>query len=127
VGRQIIAQRSGRFAYEGGVVPHPLDDEAEIISAVESVAGLLGWVGVDFVREESTGRIIVLEINPRVTTSYVGWRAVHPSSRAIAWSWLEMVRKPRFFEEWRRLTPGIPTSGLARFSADGAVERVPFS
>ena len=40
--------------------------------------GLRGWVGVDFLWEETSGGVMVLEINPRLTTSFVGFRALLP-------------------------------------------------
>ena len=76
VGRQVFSRRDGLFVYEGGVLPfRGCEDPPEALAAVESVAGLCGWVGVDFLRDDLTGRVTILEINPRVTTSYVGWRA----------------------------------------------------
>jgi tyramine---L-glutamate ligase len=61
-------------SYEGGAVPfdHPL--KAEAFKAAEKVAacfvGLRGYVGVDFVLAQ--GRAFVVDVNPRLTTSYVG-------------------------------------------------------
>jgi predicted ATP-grasp superfamily ATP-dependent carboligase len=61
-------------AYYGGVVPlrHPMEKKALQIArkAVEAVRGLQGYVGVDMVLT-SEGPV-VMEINPRLTTSYVG-------------------------------------------------------
>ncbi|MDB5348948.1 MAG: hypothetical protein JWN86_195 [Planctomycetota bacterium] len=123
-GRQLVTLRSGRFVYEGGIVPFPIaGGGSRLLDAVESVPGLLGWIGVDFAWDESRG-ITVLEINPRVTTSYVGWRELAPSRTAIAGVWLGSIHGPRLGDERSRLAAGPPISGSARFSADGRVDRV---
>jgi predicted ATP-grasp superfamily ATP-dependent carboligase len=49
--------------------------------AVECVPGLAGYVGVDVVLGE---RDWVIEINPRLTTSYVGLRALAEDNLAAA-------------------------------------------
>jgi predicted ATP-grasp superfamily ATP-dependent carboligase len=62
--------------YRGGVVPfdHPRGAEAFEMAEklVKSVPGLRGYVGVDFVLIEEAA--VVVEVNPRLTTSYVGLR-----------------------------------------------------
>jgi predicted ATP-grasp superfamily ATP-dependent carboligase len=72
----------GRFHYLGGVVPlaPPLARRAERIAgrAVAALSGLGGYVGVDVVLGGATdgNQDCVIEINPRLTTSYVGLRAL---------------------------------------------------
>jgi predicted ATP-grasp superfamily ATP-dependent carboligase len=72
----------GRFRYEGGVLPLPdaLADRAVSLArrAVAAVPGLLGNVGVDLVLggPSDGSDDCVIEINPRLTTSYVGLRAL---------------------------------------------------
>jgi len=65
-------------SYDGGMVPfeHPLKDAALDLAekAVESFPGLRGYVGVDIVLSEDAA--FVLDVNPRLTTSYVGLRRV---------------------------------------------------
>jgi predicted ATP-grasp superfamily ATP-dependent carboligase len=78
--RQLVtlASPDEESRYYGGAVPfdHSLEKEALRAAerAVESVSGLKGYVGVDMIltKEET----IVLEVNPRLTTSYVGLRRV---------------------------------------------------
>lgn len=71
----------GHFTYRGGALPLPqgLSSRAVHISrqAIESLPSPLGYVGVDLVLgDDPTGRDdVVIEINPRLTTSYVGLRA----------------------------------------------------
>ena len=65
-------------SYSGGMVPfdNPLKTEAFEVAKklVKSVPGLRGYFGVDFVL---TGEAAVaIEVNPRLTTSYVGLRSV---------------------------------------------------
>jgi predicted ATP-grasp superfamily ATP-dependent carboligase len=70
----------GRFKYLGGELPIP-DDLAGRATrlaqrAVDCVPGLLGYVGVDLVLGDAAdgSRDFAIEINPRLTTSYVGLR-----------------------------------------------------
>jgi predicted ATP-grasp superfamily ATP-dependent carboligase len=66
------------FAYRGGVVPlaHPAKARAFAVAraAVGLVPGLQGYVGVDLVLSEEEA--LLMEINPRLTTSYIGLRQV---------------------------------------------------
>jgi predicted ATP-grasp superfamily ATP-dependent carboligase len=61
-------------SYEGGIVPlnHPLKNEAFAVAekTVESFPGFVGYVGVDLVLTEN--EIFVVDVNPRLTTSYIG-------------------------------------------------------
>jgi predicted ATP-grasp superfamily ATP-dependent carboligase len=73
-----LAQPSEESQYIGGCVPleHPLSAKACSIAErlVESITGLRGYVGVDVVLSEDT--LFVVDVNPRLTTSYVGLHAV---------------------------------------------------
>ncbi len=75
----------GRCRYLGGSVPLPggLRERAVILArrAVEAVPGLRGYVGVDIVLGEQDQ---VIEINPRLTTSYIGLRALADTNLAEA-------------------------------------------
>lgn len=70
------------FAYHGGTIPipHELAERAIALSkhAVESVPGLFGYVGVDLIlgNQNNGSEDFVIEINPRLTTSYVGLRTL---------------------------------------------------
>jgi predicted ATP-grasp superfamily ATP-dependent carboligase len=75
--------RTGRtVSYHGGRTPldHPLAKEAmnAALRACEALPGLRGYVGVDLVLAES--EIVVIEVNPRLTTSYLGVRSAFRGS-----------------------------------------------
>lgn len=78
--RQKIGIKQGKLTYNGGKVPyeHELSDLAKDISqkAVEHINGLKGYVGVDLLLDEANHDIYILEINPRLTTSYIALRRV---------------------------------------------------
>jgi predicted ATP-grasp superfamily ATP-dependent carboligase len=70
--------RDGRFHYLGGELPLPsvLASQARELAgaACRTIPGLRGFVGVDLVLNEPAGHVTVVEINPRLTTSYLGYR-----------------------------------------------------
>jgi predicted ATP-grasp superfamily ATP-dependent carboligase len=123
--RQLIALRpawqmlsvDGRFRYEGGWAPlrAPLAERARKLAmrAVKSVPGLLGYIGVDLVMggrvDGKSDRII--EINPRLTTSYIGLRALARNNLVRAL--LDVVAGRPARVSWRR--------GLASWTCDGTV------
>jgi tyramine---L-glutamate ligase len=82
----VLESPNGASSYEGGTVPfdHWLKQEAFSISQkiVEAFPGLRGYIGVDFVLTEH--KVFVVDINPRLTTSYVGLRMVEEFNVAQA-------------------------------------------
>jgi len=73
VNRQLFSELDGQLQLRGCVVNaeqpgKELEQLAARITAV--IPGLWGYVGVDLIRTESGP--VVIEINPRLTTSYVG-------------------------------------------------------
>jgi predicted ATP-grasp superfamily ATP-dependent carboligase len=86
VARQFIEIAGGRLAYRGGRIlteDLPRDHPARL--AVSSVPGLSGLIGVDYIQDHATSAV-VLEINPRPTTSCVGLiAALGPGRLATAW------------------------------------------
>ena len=80
----------GQYHYRGGTIP--AESPASLVAfheAIRAVPGLGGWVGVDFLLDEEGG-FTILEINPRPTTSFVGWGRLYPPGR-LAEAWLACV------------------------------------
>jgi tyramine---L-glutamate ligase len=110
--------QDGRFRYLGGTIPLPpaLGDRACRLAAqaVEAVRGLRGYVGVDLVlgAAEDGSQDSVIEINRRLTTSYVGLRALAIDN--LAEQMLAVVQGTEVTSlRWRR--------GRVEFRADGHV------
>jgi predicted ATP-grasp superfamily ATP-dependent carboligase len=108
----------GRFKYLGGEIPlsQPLADRAVRLGqrAVDCVYGLCGYVGVDLVLggKPDGSEDFAIEINPRLTTSYVGLRAIAGFNVAEAMLRLASGVFPATFE-WK--------ASSVRFKADGSV------
>jgi predicted ATP-grasp superfamily ATP-dependent carboligase len=71
----------GSFTYLGGVMPAGCDvarvqslAEQAIDALSDDHSDLIGPIGVDLVEDERTGDVLVCEVNPRFTTSYVAAR-----------------------------------------------------
>ncbi|HWP48888.1 MAG TPA: ATP-grasp domain-containing protein [Candidatus Limnocylindrales bacterium] len=79
-------EESQRLIYKGGLVPLPHPLKQEVFRLVRSlptwIKGLQGYLGVDLILTED--RPVFIEINPRLTTSYVGIRQVLPFNLAEA-------------------------------------------
>ncbi len=105
----------GRFRYLGGRIPFRLPDidrvaiQTAALGACRSVPGLCGYVGVDLILPEAAPhQPVVVEINPRLTTSYLGYRALAENNLA------EWMLIPGRFErpiQWRK--------GVVEFDAAG--------
>jgi predicted ATP-grasp superfamily ATP-dependent carboligase len=80
----------GRFTYLGGSLPLAPALAARAVQlgskAIEAVPGLRGYTGVDLVLgpADDGSADQVIEINPRLTTSYIGLRALAASNLAQA-------------------------------------------
>jgi tyramine---L-glutamate ligase len=65
------------FSYRGGKTPfdHPLAGKAveTALRTCQALPGLRGYIGVDLVLTESEA--VVIEVNPRLTTAYLGVRS----------------------------------------------------
>lgn len=113
--RQFI-QPGQPFQYWGGETPfrHPLEQAAGRLaqSAVSLIPGLCGFVGVDLLLVESGG--LIVEINPRLTTSYLGLSQVsgHNLARAIWRACLD-----------NEVYPNGTMLGIARFMRTGDAKR----
>jgi tyramine---L-glutamate ligase len=82
----VLSTPESSSSYAGGAIPleHPLTLEAFTAAEklVSSQCGFRGYVGVDMILTEDEP--VVVEVNPRLTTSYVGLRKVAPFNVAQA-------------------------------------------
>jgi predicted ATP-grasp superfamily ATP-dependent carboligase len=122
-----LLSADGRFRYLGGTLPlaGALARRAVELAgrAVAAVPGLRGFVGVDLVLGQHGD--VVLEINPRLTTSYVGLRAMTPDGLAEAM--LRMVRGMAFPAlRWRPGSVRFWPDGRLRLST-GSLRPKPYS
>lgn len=73
--RQLVAIRDGQFKLESCTVNINTENEIGFQKIIDQVArvipGLSGYVGIDIIQPEGSPPL-VLEINPRLTTSYAG-------------------------------------------------------
>lgn len=108
--------RDGRFRYLGGQMPvHPdlsLPVERLVRQVCDSLDGLNGYIGIDLILPKQNPQCpVLLEINPRLTTSYLGYRELLNGNLA------ERILFPDRFSEhldWK--------SSDVRFFPDGRVE-----
>ena len=112
-GFQTVEPAGCALHYRGGVVGRKCDGgpfAAARRRAIKSlaVAGLRGWVGVDFVGPS------LIEVNPRLTTSYLGYRALTDDNLA-----------ERLLFPDRAFPPVCWKGGTARFTKDGMVDVTP--
>ncbi|HUF36735.1 MAG TPA: ATP-grasp domain-containing protein [Gemmatimonadales bacterium] len=106
--RQRIAVRGGRVGLEAVVVNAVADGDGRFASLGERIAaavpGLWGYVGVDLVLAPEGP--VVLEINPRLTTSYCGLRTalgLNPAGLVLG-----LLRSSDSPIEWPKGASGAP-------------------
>ena len=80
----------GRFQYLGGTVPANISTKAQaaiqdlVLATCRSIKGLAGYIGLDLLLAEDELPVIV-EINPRLTTSYLGYRQLYAEPIPLRW------------------------------------------
>jgi hypothetical protein len=88
----------GSFQYLGGRLPldEPLRGRAERLArkVVDTLPNCLGYIGVDMVLGASVESDTVIELNPRITTSYVGLRELAAGNLAQTMIELAAGRTP---------------------------------
>jgi len=86
----------GRFTYLGGRIPSPLDPQPSPLSPLSTLIsrlsthcpGLSGYVGFDvIVPLACDAPPLIVDINPRLTTSYLGYRALTDNNLAARILW----------------------------------------
>ena len=69
----------GRFSYLGGRIPAGIPHEEKVFDLVMTAADVagpvIGYCGFDLVLPEDGSDPLLVEINPRLTTSYIGYRS----------------------------------------------------
>ncbi|HEX3448470.1 MAG TPA: ATP-grasp domain-containing protein [Isosphaeraceae bacterium] len=120
VGIQRVAVRDGRFQYLGGTLPAACPEAVpQLTKAVEAFAGLHGFVGVDFIWNEARQHAMILEINPRPTTSYVGIGRLLPAG-LLARAWLTACEALEWeLETLAGLAENVHAKPVLSFQADG--------
>lgn len=102
VARQLISD-DGRFSYQGSLVPAGVAPSVQAAAQqiAEQIAGarpgLAGYWGLDllhvspeqFPETAATAGLMVVEINPRLTTSYLAYRQLAANNLAARWLGLE--------------------------------------
>ena len=89
IGRQWL---SNEFVYLGGSIPADISLATEItlrklvLNACATIPGLSGYIGFDLLLPEADqSKPLIVEINPRLTTSYVGYRQLSTNNLAERW------------------------------------------
>ena len=111
----------GRFTYLGGEIPMPDGPTVRAVElarrAIDAVSGLAGYVGVDLILGDAAdgSADFAIEINPRLTTSYVGLRAM-TDDNLMAKLWDVCAGASDVRVRWN--------DGRVRFTPDGTVTRL---
>jgi predicted ATP-grasp superfamily ATP-dependent carboligase len=107
--RLVLSPPNSNSIYLGGTVPlnHPREREVlrETERAVKSLSPLRGYVGVDLIL--AGRRTVVVDVNPRLTTSYLGLRMVLKGNLA------QIIIDASLHS---RLPRNIPVAGYSVFS-----------
>lgn len=73
-----LGKREEKSEYKGGLIPYKSSLEKRAITSskkiIKSIPGLTGLIGVDFIFTKN--EVFVIEVNPRITTSYIGLREI---------------------------------------------------
>lgn len=107
----------GRFRYVGGWIPARCRNSQAVLETAATastwIPGLCGYVGVDLiVPDDAPERPVVVEINPRLTTSYLGYRALTDENLA------ERMLFPKRFNgpvKWKQGAVEFDPAGNVRF------------
>ena len=90
IGEQLLACDHLLFRYLGGTIPAKLTDQTRLAidelvdAACQTMTGLVGYIGFDLVLPPD-GDPLIVEINPRLTTSYIGYRQLFQGKIPSSW------------------------------------------
>ncbi|MBA3311686.1 MAG: ATP-grasp domain-containing protein [Planctomycetaceae bacterium] len=105
---------SERLHYAGGIVPADIDRSDEVADvarrAIATVPGLHGYVGIDLILPDDAAPVVV-EINPRLTSSYLGYRRLAASNLAPR---ILQPDEPHSDPEWKPLMVAFQPGGSPR-------------
>ena len=88
-GRQVLTGDSS-FRYLGGSIPAAIENSVQneieqiVRATCHSIPGLAGYIGFDLLLTDR-GHLVIVEINPRLTTAYVGYRQFYESALPDRW------------------------------------------
>jgi predicted ATP-grasp superfamily ATP-dependent carboligase len=120
--QRLTTRRSGAIDYRGGTAPWDASAGAHVESIarlalaalMEAAPDLQGYVGVDLVLGPRGA--VVIEINPRPTSSYLGWRRVYGAG---------LARLTIAAAAGQVLPDHLEPGGRVAFDADGFVRTIP--
>ncbi|MBS0205085.1 MAG: ATP-grasp domain-containing protein [Planctomycetes bacterium] len=122
VGQQDLS--GDRFEYQGGQIPADISGEARskidtlVRAACKAVPGLYGYVGIDLLVPHRESLVpLIVEINPRLTTSYVGYRELCLDNLARQMLWrcgLESNGSPSAVLGWKPKSVYFQANGNLR-------------
>jgi predicted ATP-grasp superfamily ATP-dependent carboligase len=119
--------RDGRFHYGGGRIPAAdLSPEirreaaAVVRAACRSLPGLGGYVGFDLIASPAEPHVRIVEANPRLTTSYVGYRRLTAENLAARIVDPDAARKPIVWD-FSVADDAVDSARYVEFDADGTV------
>jgi predicted ATP-grasp superfamily ATP-dependent carboligase len=110
-----------QFSYRGGIVPAAGVDQERLqstaLAACRTVPRLRGYVGVDLIVPDDLRLApVVVEINPRLTTSYLGYRALARDNLA---EWMLLPNRFQRTARWH----GEPLEFVAAGNISRLVDR----
>lgn len=112
---QAVVWHNDACRYDGGVVQpeigEPLAEQLHTLTfrICQAINLRQGYLGVDFVVDDSTGDVFIAEVNPRLCTSYTGYRRLAEDNLARVMLQMDQVERlsfqpgPHAF----RVSPGV--------------------